>query len=116
MIHDFNNISNGRDPFRQKSYIDESNKVHSPQVDKTATDQEHPDARMYDRVEISAEARASNADLEREQAIAFAKKALLSVPPLDQEAIGEYQQRIQDGYYQSPAVHNAVAGNIADQI
>lgn len=70
---------------------------------------------VADRVEISREARtrAQDEEARRNRELAFAQKALLGIPPLDEEKIAELQDRIRERYYQKPEVIRDVAEKVA---
>lgn len=69
---------------------------------------------VADRVEISEEARtrAQDEEARRNRELAFAQKALLGIPPLDEEKVAELQDRIRDRYYQKPEVIQDVAEKV----
>ncbi|MEM1126022.1 MAG: hypothetical protein AAGI71_05170 [Bacteroidota bacterium] len=69
-----------------------------------------------DRVEISAQARASAPATVDTQELGFARKALYGIPPLSQERIADIFQRINEGYYSTPEVIKSVAERAAGDI
>ena len=73
---------------------------------------------VADRVEISKEARtrAQDEEARRNRELAFAQKALLGIPPLDEAKVQELQERIRDRYYSQPDVTRSVAEEIARDI
>lgn len=73
---------------------------------------------VADRVEISKEARtrAQDEEARRNRELAFAQKALLGIPPLDEAKVQELQERIRDRYYSQPDVTRSVAEEIAKDI
>lgn len=95
---------------------DENKSVASP-ASPSKSESAHPVRPVEDRVEISdaAKAKASDEDA-RARDIAFARKALLGIPPLTEEKITELQERIRDRYYSGSEVTRDVAEKIADDL
>jgi len=76
-----------------------SKRVESASGDGTKPLQ--PVSPVKDKIEISKEAREASNDTKARE-LAFARKALLGIPPLTKERILEIQSRIKEAYYMEP--------------
>ncbi len=107
----------GLDPTESSQITtDGDNSVSSP-ASPSKSESAHPVRPVEDRVEISdaAKAKANDQD-KRSRELAFARKALLGIPPLTDEKITELQERIRDRYYTQPDVTENVAEKIVDDL
>ena len=66
-----------------------------------------------DQAEISREARTASADAKLRE-MAFARKALLNIPPLTEEKLQEVQRRIRESYYTTPEITKRLAEKLVD--
>ena len=63
------------------------------------------DAPATDRLELSAEARTASAEqTELEREVAFARRAMYSLPPLDAERAQALVEHLRQGHYDAPDV------------
>ncbi len=67
-----------------------------------------------DRVELSASAKAAEANGTPE--LAFARKALDNIPPLSPERVAEILDRIKEDYYSQPEVAREIAQRVAANV
>ncbi len=66
-----------------------------------------------DQAVFSSEARTASADAKLRE-LAFARKALLNIPPLTEEKLKEVQQRIRESYYTTPEIAKELAEKLVD--
>jgi hypothetical protein len=69
-----------------------------------------------DRVEISDKARTALADARKSEDLAFARKALDSIPSLSEERVSELTERINSGYYKQADVLGQVAERAGSEL
>ncbi len=68
-----------------------------------------------DRVELSEAARTAQAEaVAQQREIDFARRAMLSIPPLSQDRAEDILQRLQEGFYSQPEVLEQIAGRMID--
>lgn len=103
--------TNRPDQLRTQS-VDQANKAQT----SAASESKAESASLRDRVEISEAARAASEDLAtRQREIDFARKALLSQPPLSPDRAEDIFKRINEGYYSSPDVLQKVSTQFASE-
>ena len=67
-----------------------------------------------DRVELSSAARTDRAPSVQE--LAFARKAMLGIPPLSDERASDILMRIQEGFYSQPEVLKKIAEKFTEEL
>lgn len=108
---------NGLDPTESSQITTDSDKSVSSPASPSKSESAHPVRPVEDRVEISDAAKAKANDQDKQSRdIAFARKALLGIPPLTEEKISELQHRIRDRYYAQPEVTNQAAEQIVQDL
>ncbi len=75
---------------------------------------ESASAAPADRVEISSASSAKNDPAIQE--MAFARKAMLGIPPLSDDRVADILLRVQEGYYSQPEVLKTIAANVAQAL
>lgn len=67
-----------------------------------------------DRVEISSGARSDASSSIQE--LAFARKAMLGIPPLSDDRVADILTRIQEGFYSQPEVLKKIAQRFTEEL
>lgn len=78
----------------------------------------NPTPPIEDRVEISQEGKlkAQGEEANKSRDLAFARKAMLGIPPLTEDHVRELQTRIKERYYSKPEVIDKVADKLTDDL
>jgi hypothetical protein len=111
-IRDVNTGTYRPDQLRNGS-VGESGKVENGAAARS--DNEGSSSASKDRVEISANGRASARDTSV-QDLAFARKAMLGIPPLSDDRVADILMRIQEGYYSQPEVLKKIAERFTEEL
>lgn len=98
----------------RNGYVNNATRVSGH--DSGAVSAIQPSHAAGDRVEISDAARSAASDAQARD-VAFARKALLGIPPLSQDRISEIMQRVQEGYYSNdPDVLKHIAAQLGQDL
>lgn len=107
----------GPEPTESNQISTNENKSVSSPASPSKSDSAHPVRPVEDRVEISDAAKAKASDEEKKaRDLTFARKALLGIPPLTDEKITEFQERIRDRYYSQPEVTGEVSEQMTKEL